>query len=130
MNEDVFAQMREAQQRDEQRAEPGTQSAAQTAANTPPAETSSISPAPPPTPAPTPAQARSNARDILLGIYVDRDLADFLDRFTEKRIPGTRRKPTISLVGYWMLSLAREALANDANAAVPIEVARKRRSSE
>jgi hypothetical protein len=73
------------------------------------------------------APERKSGRDSQLAAYIDDELDAFIEEYASRRVAGTRRKPSRSLVGYWMLTIAKRYLEENEMPAMPTEVLRRRR---
>jgi hypothetical protein len=72
-------------------------------------------------------EAKSDARDILVGIYVDPEMDAALRDFEDTRIGGTGPRPSRSAVGNWLLTLGLEAARTQGMTSVPASFVKKRR---
>lgn len=79
--------------------------------------------------APTSTTTGSEVRDILLGVYIDEELDEFIRTLENAPIQGTRKRPSRSLVGYWLLSLGMERVRNAGLTSVPKAISQKRQAS-
>ncbi|TAM87608.1 hypothetical protein EPN42_10865 [bacterium] len=70
---------------------------------------------------------KAAGREIQLAAYLDEELDAFVDDYTGRRIEGSRRKPSRSLVGYWMLTIAMNVLKAQGLPTMPRELLRRRR---
>jgi hypothetical protein len=99
---------------------------------TPAAVTVSAPPPPPaPLPAPTPAREEeavaTDAREILVGIYVDGTMDAALRAFEDARVGGTGPRPSRSAIGNWLLTLGLEVARAEGHTSVPASFVKKRR---
>lgn len=72
------------------------------------------------------SERRGAGRDILLGVYIDAEMDGFVDRYADRRIEGLRKRPSRSLVGYWLMALGMEALKSQGEPAMPRAIAKRR----
>jgi hypothetical protein len=96
-----------------------------------PAEPHAAPAPPPPPPAPAPAREEealaTDAREILVGIYVDGTMDAALREFEDVRVGGTGARPSRSSVGNWLLTLGLEAARTKGLTSVPASFVKKRR---
>lgn len=69
----------------------------------------------------------SGGRDFLVGVYIDEAMDNFIEHYVSRRIEGTRKKPSRSLVSFWLMQIGMQALEAQGRPAVPREFAKRRR---
>lgn len=73
------------------------------------------------------AAETAESRTVLVGVYVDPQMDDFLEHYASQRIAQTRKRPSRSLIGYWLMQLGMEALEARGRPPMPAEFAKRRR---
>lgn len=66
-------------------------------------------------------------REFLVGVYVDGRMDDFLEHYVSQRIEGTRKKPSRSLVAFWLMQIGMQALEAQGRPPMPREFTKRRR---
>jgi hypothetical protein len=67
------------------------------------------------------------SREFLVGVYIDERMDDFLEHYVSQRIEGTRKKPSRSLVAFWLMQIGMQAIESQRRPAMPRELAKRRR---